>query len=229
MRLKKYGITLNRLREEDIELVRQWRNAPQIQRYMEFREQISPEQQKEWFKSVDNFNNFYFIIEYQQIKIGLINSNEIEWDTVSSKGGIFLWEEDYYETFVPVWASLCLLETSFFILGASRSMIKTLRDNERAKKLNVHLGYELIPGQETVYNQEYLLTLESFKKHAPKLIKAASLLADQDAMEHSLFFDQQDVRSGLAEFLHGKMNRDMIREIRETKEGRVYVFKPITV
>jgi RimJ/RimL family protein N-acetyltransferase len=229
MKLSKYGITLNRLREEDIELIRQWRNSPQINQFMEYRGNITPEMQRDWFRSVNNFDNFYFIIEFEGKKIGMINSSHIEWDTVSSQGGIFLWDEQYYETFVPVWASLCLLETTYFVLGAGRSVIKTLKDNERAKKLNVHLGYELMEGQEEVYNQSYLLTAESFKLHAHKLIKAASLLAGQDPTGHSLFFDEEDISSGLADFIHGKIKKEMILEYNETQESRHYIFKSITV
>jgi UDP-4-amino-4,6-dideoxy-N-acetyl-beta-L-altrosamine N-acetyltransferase len=225
MKLSKYGITLRRLREEDIERVRQWRNSPQISQFMEYRGNITPSMQQEWFNSVNNFENFYYIIEYQQKDIGLINSSKIEWDTVSSEGGIFLWDAQYYESFIPVWASLCLLETSFFILGAGKSIIKTLRDNERAKKLNAHLGYKLMEGQEEVYNQRYTMTSESFRKHAPKLIKAASLLAGHDPEGHSLFFDQEDIRSGLADFVHGKIKKEMILKYSETGEGRLYIFK----
>jgi UDP-4-amino-4,6-dideoxy-N-acetyl-beta-L-altrosamine N-acetyltransferase len=229
MKLSKYGITLRRLREKDTELVRQWRNSPQINQFMEYRGNIWPEMQREWFKSVNNFENFYYIIEYEQKDIGLINSSKIEWDTVSSEGGIFLWDEKYYETFVPVWASLCLLETSFFILGAGKSTIKTLRDNERAKKLNIHLGYELAPGQEEVYNQVYIMTASSFRLHAPKLIKAATLLAGNDPEGHSVFFDREDIRSGLADFVDGKIKKEMIARYSETAEGRLYIFKPTMV
>jgi hypothetical protein len=196
---------------------------------MEFRGNISPEMQRDWFRSVDNFDNFYFIIEYEGKKIGLINSSHIEWDTVSSEGGIFLWDEQYYETFVPVWASLCLLETTYFVLGAGTSTIKTLKDNERAKKLNIHLGYELQPGQEDVYNQIYVLTAESFKLHAHKLIKAATLLAGKEPGGHSMFFDKADIKSGLADFFHGKIKKEMILDYKQTEDGRFYIFTPITV
>ena len=229
MELSKYGVKLRRLREEDIELVRTWRNSHLIRKYMEFREEITPAMQKEWFLSINNTENFYFIIEFRQQKIGLINSSHVDWSTVSSEGGIFLWDDHYYETFVPVWASLCLLETSFFILGAGSSLIKTLKDNERAKKLNVHLGYELQPGQEEIYNQQYLLTRESFSRHAPRLIKAASLLAGQEATRHTFHFNPEDIRSGLADFFDGKIIKDRIGKYSETREGRLYEFKPITV
>jgi UDP-4-amino-4,6-dideoxy-N-acetyl-beta-L-altrosamine N-acetyltransferase len=226
MKLSKYGVTLRRLRLEDIETVRQWRNSSQINQFMEFREQITPEMQLDWFRSVDNFENFYYIIHYEGKDIGLINSSKIEWDTVSSEGGIFLWDEQYYETFVPVWASLCLLETSYFILNAGKSYIKTLNDNERAKKLNTHLGYVLEPGQEGVFNQVYLMTSSSFKLQASRLIKATSMLASNDERAHTLSFDQEDILSGLADFVHGKLNQEMILEYKETDEGRLYIFKP---
>lgn len=229
MKLAKYGITLNRLREDDIEHLRQWRNSPQINQFMEYRGNITPEMQRDWFKSVDNFDNFYFIIEYQGEKIGLINSSHIEWDTISSEGGIFLWDEKYYETFVPVWASLCLLETTYFVLGAGRSVIKTLQDNERAKKLNIHLGYELQPGQEEVYNQIYVLTAESFRRQAHKLIKAAKLLAGNQPGGHSMFFDKEDIRSGLADFFQGKIKKEMVLEYTEEKDSQLYIFKSTEV
>ena len=229
MKLSKYGITLRRLREPDIERVRQWRNSAHISQFMEYRDTITPEMQKEWFRSVDNFENFYYIIEYEGNDIGLINSSKIEWDTVSSEGGIFLWDEQYYETLVPVWASLCILETSYFMLGAGRSVIKTLRDNERAKKLNTHLGYILQPGQEEVYNQVYVMTAASFRLHASRLIKAARLMAGENAEKHTLFFDQQDIESGLADFVHGKLNKELIEDYSETEDGRFYIFKPIVV
>ncbi|MFO8130068.1 MAG: GNAT family N-acetyltransferase, partial [Bacteroidales bacterium] len=181
MELFKYGITLRRLTEDDLELVRKWRNSEKIRRFMEYRDEITADMQKEWFKSITNKDNFYFIIEYKGEKIGLINTSNADYNDMSSEGGIFLWDDTYYETFVPVWASLLLLETSIFVLNARRSYIKTLKDNERAKKLNARLGYQQMPGQEEVYNQKYELTRESFVKNAGKLIRAASLLAPSDS------------------------------------------------
>lgn len=229
MKAYKYGITLERLTENDIELVRKWRNSELIQQYMEYREEITPEMQKEWFRSINNNNNFYFIIIYKGQKIGLINSSKIDWEAISSEGGIFLWDEKYYETFVPVWASLLLLETNFLVFNATRSYIKTLKDNERAKKLNLHLGYELEKGQEDVYNQEYVLTRENFIKRSKKLIKAANLLDESDDRDHYLFFDHDDIKSGLAGFLEQKMNKERIRSVKKTSEGTCFYFKEITI
>ncbi|MCF8228340.1 MAG: GNAT family N-acetyltransferase [Bacteroidales bacterium] len=226
MKLFKYGISLNRLKEEDIELIRKWRNSKKINQFMEYREEITPEMQKKWFESVNNNNNFYFIIEYKGEKIGLINTSKADYEDGSSEGGIFLWEEKYYETMVPVWASLLLLETSIYVLQARKSYIKTLKDNERAKKLNIHLGYELMDGQEDVYNQQYELTRERFLEKSPKLIKAATMLAENNEdKRHYIFFDNKEIQSGLADFMESKMDKENIESVKETDEGRYFYVK----
>ena len=84
MKLTKYGITLNRLQEEEYaRACPQWRmnQFHGIQRKYHTECSITG-----W---IGRNNNFYFIIEYQGKKIGMINSSHIEWDTVSSEGGIF--------------------------------------------------------------------------------------------------------------------------------------------
>jgi len=49
MKLHNYGLTLSRLTRNEIEFVRQKRNSEEVRRYMEFREEITPEMQQQWF------------------------------------------------------------------------------------------------------------------------------------------------------------------------------------
>jgi hypothetical protein len=87
----------------------------------------------------------------------------------------------------------------------------------------------LQPGQEEVYNQVYVMTAASFKLQAARLVKAARLLAGDEEEGHRVFFDREDIRSGLADFVDSKINKEMVQDYRETPEGRLYIFKPITV
>jgi len=224
MKISKYGIDLTRLTENDIELVRKWRNSPEIQQFMEFREEITPEMQQQWFVSVNNVNNFYFIIHYKDQKIGLINTSNVNWEDVSSEGGIFLWDDKYYETFVPVWASLIELETTFLVFGATASYIKTLKDNPRAIKLNTHLGYILMADQEEVYNQQYLLTRENFMNKSKKIRKAAAMLADPGKEELVIEFDKKEIESGFAGFMESKMDKTHLRVSEEGGAGMRFFF-----
>ena len=78
MKISNYDVSLELLTENKIEMVRQWRNDPKIQQYMEYRETITPEMQKKWFDKLNNGkDNFYFIIQYKGEDIGLINVKDI--------------------------------------------------------------------------------------------------------------------------------------------------------
>ena len=101
MKLYKYGITLERLKEADIELVRQWRNSDPVRLNMAYREIISPEQQLQWFRSVDNLENNYLLIYYKGEKIGLLNDKNVDWEARTSESGLFLGRTEFYSTFVP--------------------------------------------------------------------------------------------------------------------------------
>ena len=89
------GIKVERLREKDIELVRTWRNSQFVKQYMNFRETITPEMQMKWFKSIDNFNNLYFIIHYKNEKVGLGNIKNIDWEKREGEVGIFISKQKF--------------------------------------------------------------------------------------------------------------------------------------
>lgn len=178
MIIKGYGLELVRLKHKDIELVRNWRNSEHVNRYMEYREHITAEMQEKWFRSIDNIHNNYFIILVNSTKIGLINGSQIDWEkNETGNGGIFIWDIDHNKTLAPLRASLLLTDLSF-MLGLERTFIKVLKDNPTAITYNLNLGYQLLSGQEEVYNQRYVLTGDNYfsktknLKHA--LLKSAS-------------------------------------------------------
>ena len=65
-------IELTLLTQEDIELVRTWRNSPEVAQYMYTENEISAEQQEAWFDKVkDDESSRYWVIKYDDKKIGL--------------------------------------------------------------------------------------------------------------------------------------------------------------
>jgi len=129
MIVEKYGIQLKKITIEDIELIRTKRNAENISSKMIYREFISPEQQLKWFNSINNFNNFYYLIIYNQQPIGLINDQNLDWKNLTSEAGLFVWEENYLKTIVPALATLTLMELGFEILSWNKTVIKVLASN----------------------------------------------------------------------------------------------------
>jgi len=198
MKLFKYGITLERLKKADIELVRQWRNSDPVRLNMEYRQIISPEQQLEWFNSIDNLQNNYLLIHYKGEKIGLLNDKNVDWEARTSESGLFLGKHVYYASFVPYLVSVAGIETTFYFLNWKKQFAHILRSNQNAIKYNIQLGYRLFEGQESFENQQYEMTRESFEQKAGKIRKAVRLLAGDD-VKTRLLLEPADYISGLAQ------------------------------
>lgn len=178
MIIKKYGIILQRLSEEDIELVRYWRNQPEIRQKMAYRGHITSEMQQQWFDGVNTKYNYYFVIIYEGRKIGLINTKNVNMQDKYGEGGIFIWEQELWNTYVPSLASLALLEFTFKVLEFSnKSFIQILHSNSAAIKYNKAIGYVLIPGQESIENQWYILIKEDFLKRFDKLDRGSCIVS----------------------------------------------------
>lgn len=175
MKITKYGVTLKRLTEDKIELVRNWRNDPKIARFMEYRDHITPEMQTQWFKKINNDNNYYFIIEFEEKEIGLINIRDIDYKKKEGEGGIFIYNDDYLNSTVGFQASLCLYDFAFDELGLDRIIAHIMKDNKRAVQYNKIQGLKLQPGQEDVMNQLYILKKTDYYAVRNKLIKLLNI------------------------------------------------------
>ena len=222
MKFFKYGIILERLREEDIELVRQWRNSDPVRLNMKYREIIAPEQQKKWFTSVNNLQFNYLMIHYQGEKIGLLNDKNIDWDSMTSESGIFLGRTEFYNTFVPYLVSVAGIETTFYLLGWKKQYAHILRSNINAVRFNLQLGYQLCEGQEDIDHQRYEMTRESFERKAGKIRKAVLSVAGNDHTTKVLF-EPADYEIGLAQRFEALLKASPYPLDREvTREGTWY-------
>lgn len=168
--LSNYGVTLHLLTHDKIELLRQWRNHPKIQKRMEYREEITPEMQERWFQRISTSGkDFYYIIEYKGKDIGCINIRDVNFEKGEGEPGIFIWDDEYLGTDVPTRASFCMGDFVWDVLKLKREVIHVLKDNKKAQQYNKQKGFKLSPGQEDVYNQEYTLTAEDAAKKNKRL------------------------------------------------------------
>jgi hypothetical protein len=176
--LKQFDVRLVRLQREDLELVRTWRNAAHVRDNMVYKNFITEEMQLAWFASINNSTNYYFIIEFDSKKVGLINAKNFERDLGFGEGGIFIGDQTYEHSFAAVFASLCLLNFVFYMLrNINISRIRILKDNFRAIQYNKLLGYEWVEDSEDGLNQIYELTKENYLVKGLKLNKAAAIFA----------------------------------------------------
>lgn len=172
MRIVKYNISINRLKEEDIELVRVQRNSDNIRNFMDYQENISPDMQKKWFQSINNIYNNYFIINYQNEQIGLINGKNSDFEKRTSEGGMFIWDSEYIDSIIPAMCSVIMSDYNFLINGFEYNYIKILKTNLKAIEYNKLLGYELCNDYTSDnHYQWYKLSKENYLKNVSKIRK----------------------------------------------------------
>ena len=171
MKIANYGVTLSRLTEDKIELVRNWRNDPKIAQFMEFNEYITPEMQLKWFNKINNDKNYYFIIEYNGLEIGLINIRDLDFDKMEGEAGIFIYNDEYLNSDISFRSNLLLCEFCFETLHLHRIIAHILKDNKRAIQYNLFFGYKIAANQTDVLNQLYYLKEVDFITKKDKLIR----------------------------------------------------------
>lgn len=207
---------------DDIELVRNWRNSSRVSQFMEYRDHITPEMQEKWFESVNNNYNLYFIIEYKNEKIGLINGKDIDWGNKAMETGIFIADEKYLNTHVPLLTVLLFGELGIMTFGLT-AYSHILKTNHRAIRYNKFIGFNLCEGQEDVENQLYVMTKESYMKKA-KLIRAAffKLTGIGDTV---ISFEKHDYETDFIDFLYDKLDQNKIARTEENNGLKTLYFK----
>ena len=143
--LEGYGVTLQRLTHDKIEMLRQWRNDPKISQYMFYREYITPEMQERWFANLDKKCDYYFIIEYEGKEVGCINIRAIDWQKRTGEPGIFIYDEDAIEAGVATRAGFCFDDWIWKEMKLDYLTIEVRRSNKKAMQMNISNGYEEIP------------------------------------------------------------------------------------
>lgn len=173
--LENYGIKLEKLSYNKIELVRRWRNDPKISQYMEFQSEISPEMQEKWFKSIDNDANLYYIIIYNHEEIGLINIKDIDTRTGCGESGVFIYCDKYLNTDISYRAHLVLFDYYFLQLGYESIKAHVRAFNKRASRFSAFLGCKQIN------TTDFFLTKEDYlsNKNRERFLKKFNILSNK--------------------------------------------------
>ena len=182
MRITRYGITLERLQPAHAEMVRNWRNDPKIQQFMFYKGEITATMQKEWFASIDNEQNFFFVIIYKQAPVGLINISSIDWENKTAYTGLFIYEENFWGSDVPVMASLAMLDVFFILFDIQSAYAKVKGNNMVAHNYNSSLGFSRTKKIEYGLGYEYMLQKEIYLLETKELRNAAIRLRGNDTL-----------------------------------------------
>src|SRR5687767_6546060 len=108
MILRNQRTVLRTIGANDIEQVRIWRNLNVVNRYLSSSGYISKDAQQKWFSSLDYSASIYFMMEESGVPFGMIYANKIDMKDKSFWGSIFVGDEGFANTHLPVKAVMML-------------------------------------------------------------------------------------------------------------------------
>lgn len=142
----KFNIILRRLKHDYLEIVRNWRNDPEVSRWLISQIQITSEQQHKWFSSLNGSTQYYYIIEYNQEPIGLVNLKNYDQSMGSAEGGIFIGNRSFQNGAIAIEALIAMYDFGFEKLKLNEVIAYIKPENTRAVRLNQSLGFRKVPG-----------------------------------------------------------------------------------
>ena len=182
MKITRYGVVLHRLENDQIELIRSWRNDKKIMKFMFYKGEITPEMQKEWFAAIDNEQNYFFLILYKGSPVGLINISSIDWESKTAYTGLFIYDDKFLASDVPAMASLAMLDVFFLLFDIQSVYAKVKGNNKTAHNYNSSLGFSRTKKIEYGLGYEYMLQKEIYLLETKQLRNAALRLKGNDTI-----------------------------------------------
>lgn len=191
MKFLRYGIQLERLEARHLEMVRRWRNQDAVRLRMQYRGEISPEAQTEWFRKLDYHTDWYFVATQQASPFGLFHIKAINWEKKSGESGGFVGDPTLIGGIEPGLAILALMDFAFFILGIETLEAKYYPGYREIAMLNRQLGYEVFAVESDgfvrarVSADRYLQTAAQLRKAAERLQETASRLTSLPGLHNT--------------------------------------------
>jgi RimJ/RimL family protein N-acetyltransferase len=144
--LERFHLVLSRVEHDDIEVIRQGRNAEHVRRMHRHQDEITPEQQEAWFRRVDDEWNYFFVVHHKEKKVGVVYVADFSPGMATSNCGVFVWEKDALGSRVPLMAILTVLDFFFFDLQGGGTSSVVLRTNTAALRMNEFFGFRFEDG-----------------------------------------------------------------------------------
>lgn len=135
---------------EDTELIVKWRNKESVRKHFIFRDDFTNEMHKNWMETkVETGEVIQFIIEVlddsddNSVPIGSVYFRDVDMKNRSAEFGIFIGEDCTRGKGLGTEATRLFVEYGFQILGLHRIVLRVLKENERALKSYLNVGFEV--------------------------------------------------------------------------------------
>ena len=157
------------LQEADIELVRQWRNLPEVSKYMYTDAQITVEEQKNWYERIKNdTSQKYWLIEYDNIKLGLVSIYNIKQNFKHCSWAFYLGNTEVRGAGIGSKVEYTILNYVFETMQFNKLMCEVFSFNEKVIQMHKKFGFK----EEGLYKEHILKGEKYFDVVALAILKS---------------------------------------------------------
>jgi len=139
-------VTLKPIARHEIEMVRGWRNSPEVARYHAARDPISAAQQRAWFEQVSGSERWFVTVIFDRRTdrpIGVAHLKDIDRTHRRAECGLYIGETELRDNVFASEAFFLILEYAFAELELHKVYGHYLATNTRAARLNAGFGFEV--------------------------------------------------------------------------------------
>jgi len=135
-------IKLVKLKAEDLEMVRNWRNSKDVAQYMYNENFISESDQQKWFVNVnESKSSIYWIIEYNGKQLGLASVTGIDYTLQSCYWAFYLGDLSVRGAGIGAKVEYNVIEYVFTELGLNKLRCEVFVTNDKVIKLHEKFGF----------------------------------------------------------------------------------------
>jgi UDP-4-amino-4,6-dideoxy-N-acetyl-beta-L-altrosamine N-acetyltransferase len=133
---------LREIRDEEVDLMRSWRNAPTVRMNMYTRHEISPEEHRSWWAATRQRNDMaYFMYEHDGRPTGIVSFNSI--DRVNRNSAWAFYADPGAAKGVGSKMELLALDYAFGPLGLHKLHCEVFAFNSAVVRLHQKFGFQV--------------------------------------------------------------------------------------
>ncbi len=162
-------IQLVDITEEDLELIRQWRNSKEVSQYMYTSDEITSEQQKKWFEKIKSDpSQKYWLIKYDEKKLGLASLYNIKQNFKHCSWAFYLGNTNVRGAGIGSKVEYNILSYVFETMKFNKLMCEVFIFNDKVIQMHKKFGFK----QEGLYKEHILKEGQYFDVIALAMLKS---------------------------------------------------------